>query len=559
MKNLFHLTLLVFSLALPSALADDGYGPTGELHAPSAYRSPAGLVHGGAFIDRILPMPVTNGLRSDVWGGDNVKPRNVENGIEDPSWSYWCNSTHQGPDGKYHMFAVRWAENDPRGHSAWPDSEVVHAVSDSPLGPFKFKEKIGPGHNVMCYRAKDGTYVLYVNDGGYSSKSLDGPWSKYEIKYDQRGTRPVSLLNLAFTPREDGSILMVSRTGQIWISEDGLKPFRKITTKTLYPRIPGHLEDPIIWRDEVQYHLIVNDWLGRVAFYLRSPDGVHWTWDQGKAYDIEVVSHPDGSKEGWHKFERPNVLQDASGRATDIYFAVMDAPKELDLGSDNHSSKIIALPLVVERHLSIIDPQPITADTQTIQVKIAAEEGFDPLSDLDADSLHFGPPSEVDYGKGGKALKVEPAGADLVVTFDAAKNGFKPTDAVAKLLGKNKDGYMVLGYVRLPGHTAATAILSAQPPKLTKPDQLTVIVENFGLATSAPTTIRISLDAEGRQSTTTSTAELPAIKPYGSVTVNLPTSIFGFAPGKPITAETLIDQDSAVDILQSTIEPIDGP
>ena len=57
----------------------------------------------------------------------------------------------------------------------------------------------------------------------------------------------------------------------------------------------------MVWRDEVQYNLIVNDWFGRTAYYLRSKDGVHWVWDQGKAYDAMWYAIPDGTKERWYQ------------------------------------------------------------------------------------------------------------------------------------------------------------------------------------------------------------------------------------------------------------------
>jgi hypothetical protein len=153
-------------------------------------------------------------------------------------------SVHRAADGIYHMFATRWPEADPRGHNAWPESRVVHATSTAPTGPFTVQQEVGPGHNVMWYRAKDGTYVLYVIGGAYTAKSLDGPWSRFDLKYDLRGMPKVPMSNHSFTSREDGSVLMVSRGGHIWISEDGLKPFRKITSQSLYPRIPGAFEDP---------------------------------------------------------------------------------------------------------------------------------------------------------------------------------------------------------------------------------------------------------------------------------------------------------------------------
>lgn len=548
MKSLISLLVSAVSVV---CLADDGYGPHGAQHAPSSYRAPAELVPGAAFIDRILPMPVPHGLSSDTWGGPNVKPRNVENGLEDPAWSYWCMSVHRAQDGVCHMFATRWPESDKRGHSAWPQSRVVHATSPAPTGPFTVKQEVGPGHNVMCYRAKDGTYVLYVIGGAYASKSLDGPWRKFDLKYDLRGMPKVPMSNHSFTSREDGSVLMVSRAGHIWISEDGLKPFRKITSQSLYPRIPGAFEDPVVWRDQVQYHLIVNDWHGRTAFYLRSPDGVNWTWDEGKAYDIEVVRHPDGSREGWHKLERPNVLQDDHGRATHLYLAAMDAPKNLDLGSDDHSSKVLALPLVVERRLELISAGDAKATSLPTRVRILAEPGFDTAS-IDLASLRFGPPSEVNYGKGAKALEAGITDGGLTVTFESMGEKFSSADPVGKLLGKTKHGDLVLGYVRAPGHPGLTAILSPQPPRLTEPGKLAVTVENFGLRKSAPTTVKVTLRGEGREPVTV-TAPVPALEPYAATEVSLAIDPKLTSAGKPLPVETTVGQADAASSIKSKL------
>jgi hypothetical protein len=47
------------------------------------------LVYGGRFMDRFLPMPIQGELTSETWGADNVKPRYIDNGIEENEWSYW--------------------------------------------------------------------------------------------------------------------------------------------------------------------------------------------------------------------------------------------------------------------------------------------------------------------------------------------------------------------------------------------------------------------------------------------------------------------------------------
>ena len=522
-------------------------------HAPTDYKVPPGMVRGGAFIDRILPMPVENGLRSDVWGGDNVKPRNVDNGLEDPKWSYWCMEEFPS-GGKEHMFAVRWPESSPKGHMTWPNSSVVHAVADKPTGPFKVVQEIGPGHNVRCYQAKDGTYMIYVINGAYTSKSLDGPWTRYKLEYDLRGTPKVSMSNHTFVRREDGSYYMMSRDGHVWISEDGLKPYKKITTKSAYPPIKGNFEDPVVWKDEVQYHLIVNDWFGRTAYYLRSKDGVDWDWDQGKAYDVNIARHPEGSLERWYKFERPAVRQDATGRATHIYFAVIDSRKDLDLGNDNHSSKIIALPLVSQRRLEILNAQSVTASAGEVRVAVKAEEGFDPTAEADVASLFFGAPASVDFGKGSKAVKSETRGKDLVVTFAAAATGFKPEDFAGKLLGRNRRGELLFGYVRMPGHQGLTPLISQRPAKLDKPEALTVVVENFGLVASQPTPMKTTLrNAAGKEHVAEST--IPALAPYAGNTVSVPLPAGFLEPGTKGSVKTVITPMSSRPVeIRSSVE-----
>src|SRR5438045_1342571 len=60
-------------------------------------------------IDYFLPMPVQGRLTKDVWGADNVLPRDPDNGLEDTTmkqWCYWDGQILKGPDGKYHMFAA---------------------------------------------------------------------------------------------------------------------------------------------------------------------------------------------------------------------------------------------------------------------------------------------------------------------------------------------------------------------------------------------------------------------------------------------------------------------
>ena len=56
-------------------------------------------------MDRFLPMK-GNQLSSDTWGTSDVRPRYVDNGIEDRVWSYWGGNIRKGEDGKYHLMVA---------------------------------------------------------------------------------------------------------------------------------------------------------------------------------------------------------------------------------------------------------------------------------------------------------------------------------------------------------------------------------------------------------------------------------------------------------------------
>ena len=417
----------------------------GDKPRPEAWNR---LVHGGRFMDRILPAPIYKGLETDMWGTDAVKPRDIHNGIEDPAWSYWGGRPILESDGKYHMFVCRWREDNPRGCAGWPNSEIVHAVSERPTGPFAVKQVIGPGHFPEITRLNDGTYVVFYFHGCYTSKSINGPWEHHHKK--EVGFPEATFGSMAL--REDGSVLMLDRVMRVWLKENGSDEFQMVSGRPVQPKnIPGRYEDPMVWRTEVQYHTIVNDWYGRTAYHLRSKDGVHWKGDPGEAYTIDCDVYEDGTKVRWYKYERPKILQDQYGRATHLYLAVIDVPKNEDLSKDNHSTKNIVLPLVVGRRLKILDSEKITAETTTIRLQINAEEGFDPNTDVKVDSLRFGSPEEVDFGRGCKPTRSEKSSKDLVVTFDAAGHGITDDNFAAKLIGKTTDGKLLFGYSRLPG------------------------------------------------------------------------------------------------------------
>ena len=341
--SLFPLAFGILLFALPECC------PAQEPAAPA----------GKTFIDYFLPIPITGALSKDVWGAAAVGPRDPRNGLEDSTmtqWNYWDGKIIKGPDGKYHMFASRWDQG--AGHRGWGGSKAVHAVSDTLNGPYIDKgpcwpdNEGGKGHNVTALVMPDGTYAIVVSETRpgdvFTSKSLDGPWT-------QLGSIAVTApkwraSNYSIMVRPDGSYEIVPRSGQILISKTGILGPYTIEGPAVYKSIPElqtmpHLEDPVVWYSGGLYHIVVNCWSSRKAYHLTSVDGITGWKYQGLAYDptTNFVRYTDGTVNHWNKMERPGVYIE-NGHVTAVTLAVIDIPKEQELGSDNHGSKVVVIP-----------------------------------------------------------------------------------------------------------------------------------------------------------------------------------------------------------------------
>lgn len=500
-----------------------GYQSNAQIEERKRPAEWSNLIYGGRFMDRFLPM-TNNGLpaRRNAWGAGNVLPRYVENGIEDPAISLWCASIKYD-GGKYQMFTVGWPENSPAGHFTWPQSTLYHATSDHINGPFVIQDTIGKGHNAEAFKLKDGRWVVYVIDGYYVAPTVNGPWANKKFDFQKRDRKEMDgMSNCTFAQREDGSYLMVNRGGGIWFSQTGESAYNQISEKSIYPPVRGNFEDPVVWRDNVGYNLIVNDWLGRIAYYLRSKDGVNWKTESGEAYMPGISRHADGTVEVWWKYERMRVVQDGYGRAVLANFAVIDVEKNLDKAKDSHSSKNICIPLLPGRLLTILDRQPITAKTKTVSVKIQAEKELD-TEDIDLASLNFGASEAVNFGRGCKVVKLEKSGKDFIVTFAVDGKDITDDGYASKLLGKTKNGKLIYGYALLPWVDKMTPILSARLPEINVNAcgfDIKVSIENFGQVASKGDSLRITFMKAG-QGVETATAFIPSIQPFGKAEISL--------------------------------------
>lgn len=311
-------------------------------------------------IEYFLPMPITSPLTSETWGLPAVLPRDVENGIEDrtnKAWCYWDGKILKGKDGRYHLYASKWAEA--KGHWDWKNSIAIHAVADKVTGPYidqgpLFADHRSRGHNVTALQLPDGRYAVLLSETRpgdvYIADNPHGPWTfQGTIKVDPNGFKADRPSNWTITLRPDGSFLIITRHGLVMLSTDGIMGPYKVQGTSVYPNIRGlnnrTAEDPVVWTSGGRFHLVVNWWDDRKAYHLTSPDGIRDWKLEGLAYDPrrEFIRYTDGTINRWTKLERPNVVLE-NGEVTHFTFAVIDSEKEVDLGNDTHGSKVIVVP-----------------------------------------------------------------------------------------------------------------------------------------------------------------------------------------------------------------------
>ena len=138
----------------------------------------------------------------------------------------WGSSVVKGDDGKYHMFVSRFPKSLPF-HPGWMvASEIVHAVSEIPQGPYRFSEVALPArgaqywdgrstHNPRILRQNGKYYLIYMGsthpfaDPTYEQLTLKSPWCTVARANKRVGLAVADSLTVEW---EDGS---VEKQGQL--------------------------------------------------------------------------------------------------------------------------------------------------------------------------------------------------------------------------------------------------------------------------------------------------------------------------------------------------------
>jgi predicted GH43/DUF377 family glycosyl hydrolase len=291
-----------------------------------------------------------------------IQPAPASAKFEDPGYIVWCGSAVKDDAGKYHLFYSRWPEK--LGHYAWvTHSEVAHAVSDSPLGPYKFADVSLPvrgkefwdglcTHNPTILKFGSKYYLYYMgNTGdGVAMRTLNwthrnnqrigvavadnpaGPWKRM----DQPLIAPtpgfhdaLCLANPTVTKRPQGDYLMVYKA----VADKGRRPFGGPVVHVVatsdsptgpFKKHPNPVftkegdtfaaEDPYIWRGPDRYWAIVKDFKGGFTqsgpslALFESADGIDWKVSAHALVSTLSLKWTDGTTLKLCKLERPQIL-----------------------------------------------------------------------------------------------------------------------------------------------------------------------------------------------------------------------------------------------------------
>lgn len=279
----------------------------------------------------------------------SLGPVSRDSGFRMPGWHVWCGSVIRGDEGHYHLFASRWPEATgfPEGYRQ--HSEIVRAVSENPLGPFRFQEVVigkrapgrwdsGMAHNPAVYRAGKGFALFYIgSDEGSSYRrigvatapSVEGPWTRADLPLDLGVEDDAN--NPSAVVEEDGSVRLLWRNARLKVclsESSGVHGPYRIRNSDVWPH--SKLEDFFLFKAAGGWRMVCEDNVGAVSGHERwgvgfeSADGVTgWEpWGRPVAYDHTIPWVGGGTFTAFRR-ERPWLLVE-NGAVTHLFTGVWD-------------------------------------------------------------------------------------------------------------------------------------------------------------------------------------------------------------------------------------------
>ncbi len=295
---------------------------------------------------------------------DRLQPIREENIFKSDEYFNWCSSIIKGEDGKYHLFYSRWPKK--YGFLSWlTHSEVAHAISDSPAGPWKYKETVmqsrGSGHwdaitvhNPKIKKFGEKYYLYYVSTNlgdkdyteeelietarvGYEhpnwkkylrrnqrtgvavANSINGPWKRMDQPLIEPSGPIVTLtVNPAIDKGKDGKYYLVVkgdkpnetrfiRNQAIAVSDSPAGPF-VMQEKPVIDYLDT--EDMSVWYDNKRDYFYGVFHAHRFIGMVSSTDGINWKKATEYVLAPKELLLSDGSKIIPDRLERPFVFQE---------------------------------------------------------------------------------------------------------------------------------------------------------------------------------------------------------------------------------------------------------
>jgi hypothetical protein len=269
--------------------------------------------------------------------------------FSEPGYFVWCGSMARGDDGRCHLFYSRWPKH--LGFDAWVShSEIAHAVSEGPLGPYRPKDAALPvrgkqfwdglcTHDPTVVRFGAKFYLYYMGNtapesmGDHPSPEVmkverwvhrnnqrigvavaddpDGPWTRLAEPIVAPTAGFVDALcctDPTVTSRPGGGYVMVYKAvgdksplpfggpvvHAVATSDTPTGPFRK-RPQPIFTKEGVHFvaEDPFIWND------------GTRCWGLLKDQGGHFTDRAGSRKSLVLFRSDDGI--AWQLARHPFV------------------------------------------------------------------------------------------------------------------------------------------------------------------------------------------------------------------------------------------------------------
>jgi hypothetical protein len=287
--------------------------------------------------------------------------------FENDSITIWGASIVKGEDNLYHMYYSRWKKE--LGWAWVTHSEIAHATSTSPFGPFTHKD-VALGirdaafwdglctHNPTVHKFGNKYYLYYMGNTGDGvvtgspghiklnvehrnnqrigvavADNPNGPWTRFDkplidVSKDVNSLDAMMTSNPSITKKPDGGYLMVykavgkKKPGKfggpvvhcVATSDSPTGPFKKYDTPVFTAK--GHdfpAEDPFIWYEKGMYRAIVKDMhgafteAGQALVLFESLDGFDWSLSKNALVSKLEISWKDGTKQKVEHLERPQL------------------------------------------------------------------------------------------------------------------------------------------------------------------------------------------------------------------------------------------------------------